>query len=108
MASARGGMSHDWCSALPGGIRLAVQISPNAKKSEVIGILDDVLKIRLQAPALEGRANEALIRFLSATLKVPKSAVVITHGHTNKRKLLEIASAQLTVQAAKQILAPDL
>jgi len=47
-------MNNSWCSDLPGGVRLAVQISPNAKCSEVIGILDDVLKIRLQAQAGQG------------------------------------------------------
>ena len=85
-------MSRTWCSPLPGGVRLAVQVMPNAKKTEVIGILDEAIKIRLQAPALEGRANEALIRFLADQLQLPKSAITLTHGQTNKRKLLEVVS----------------
>ncbi len=97
-------MTRDWCSPLPTGIRLAVQITPNAKKTEIIGILEDVLKIRLQAPALEGKANEALIRFLADTLGVPKSAILITHGHTNKRKLLEISTHIMTADAIKAML----
>ena len=85
-----------WCSALPDGVRLAVQITPNAKKTEVIGVLDDALKLKLAAQPIEGKANEALIRFLSDALKVPRSAITITHGHTNKKKLLEIKTAGLT------------
>ena len=53
-------MSRAWCSALPGGVRLAVQITPNAKKTEVIGVLDDALKMKLQAQPIEGKANNIL------------------------------------------------
>ncbi len=97
-------MSRDWCSAVAEGVRLAVQITPNAKKSEVIGSLDDVLKIRLQAQPIEGKANEALIRYIADMLNVPKSAVQITHGHTNKRKILEIHARQLTPEGVRQTL----
>ena len=100
-------MNPRWCSAVPGGIRLALQITPNAKRSEVIGVLDEVLKIRLQAQPIEGKANDALVRYIADTLKVPKSAVRITHGQTNKRKLLEISARDLTVEAVKQALMPS-
>jgi uncharacterized protein (TIGR00251 family) len=84
-------VSRSWCSSVPCGVRLAVQITPNAKKTEVIGVLDDALKLKLQAQPIEGKANEALVKFLASALKVPKSAVAITHGQTNKRKLIEVA-----------------
>lgn len=99
-------MSRDWCSALSDSVRLAVQITPNAKKSEVIGPLEDVLKIRLQAQPIEGKANEALIRYVADMLSVPKSAVQITHGHTNKRKILEIHGRQLTAEKVRHALYP--
>lgn len=89
-------MSRGWCSALPGAIRLAVQITPNAKKTEVIGVLDDALKLKLQAQPIDGKANEALIKFLAKTLSVPRGAVTITHGQTSKKKLIEVVSATLT------------
>lgn len=97
-------MNRDWCSAIPGGVRIAVHVMPNAKKSEVVGVLDDAIKIRLQAPALEGRANEALVRFLADRLGVPKSAVTLTHGQTNKRKLLEVKMAGLLPEQVQQAL----
>ena len=99
-------MSLAWCSALPAGVRLAVQVTPNAKKTEVIGVLDDALKLKLQAPPVEGKANEALIKYLAAALSVPRSAVTITHGLTNKRKLIEVKSAVLTVEEVERLLAP--
>lgn len=97
-------MMRSWCAAVPGGVRIAVQITPNAKKSEVIGIHDDVLKVRLQAQPIEGKANDALIRYLADMLNVPKSHVHITHGHTNKRKLVVIQAVQLSVDNVTKIL----
>jgi uncharacterized protein len=98
-------VSRGWCSVLPGGVRLAVQIVPNAKKTEVIGVLDDALKIKLQAQPIEGKANEALVRFLAGALKVPRGALTITHGLTNKRKLVEVMAA-LTPEAVESLLLP--
>jgi uncharacterized protein len=98
-------MSRAWCSAVTGGVRFAVHIMPNAKKSEVIGLHDDALKIRLQAQPIEGKANDALIRYVADRLGVSKTSVTITHGHTNKRKVLEV-HAKLTVEAVQEALLP--
>lgn len=100
-------MSRAWCSALPGGVRLAVQITPNAKKTEVIGVLDDALKLKLQAQPIEGKANEALVRYLAGMLSVPRGAITITHGLASKRKLIEVKSAGMAVeQVAARLLPP--
>ncbi len=96
--------SKAWCSALPAGLRLAVQIQPNAKKTEVIGVLDDALKLKLQAQPIEGKANDALIRYLAGALKVPRSAITLTHGQTSKKKLLEIRTASLTPADVEKLL----
>jgi len=88
-------------------VRIAVQISPNAKRSEVLGVFDDALKIKLQAQPIEGKANEALVKYIAGALKVARSSVAITHGHTNKRKLLEVASATLTPDAVERVLLGD-
>ncbi|XLZ69604.1 DUF167 domain-containing protein [Massilia sp. SR12] len=88
-------MSRSWCSSVPGGVRLAVQIQPNAKKSEVVGVLDDALKIKLAAQPIEGKANEALVKWLAGALGVSRSAVTLTHGQTNKKKLLVVAGVGL-------------
>jgi uncharacterized protein (TIGR00251 family) len=91
-------MSKAWCGPVANGVRIFVQITPNAKKSEIIGVLDDALKIKLQAQPIEGKANEALVRFLADLLNVPKSSVTITHGHTGRRKTIEITAGGLTVE----------
>ena len=96
-----------WCSAIAGGVRLAVQITPNAKKTEVVGVLDDALKLKLQAQPIEGRANAALVKFLAGVLSVPRSAVAITHGQTSKRKLVEVASGTLTIEDVARLLLPE-
>lgn len=88
-------MSRAWCCAVPGGVRLALQIQPNARKTAVVGVLDDVLKIKLAAQPVEGKANEALVKWLAGALGVPRSAVTLTHGQTNKKKLLQVAGVTL-------------
>jgi uncharacterized protein (TIGR00251 family) len=95
-----------WCSAIPAGVCLTVQITPNAKKSEVIGVLDGALKIKLHAQPIDGKANEALIRFIADRLDLPRRAITITHGHVSKHKLLEMNSPGLTVETVKRILIP--
>ena len=101
-------MSHAWCRPLPGGVRLALQITPNAKKTEVIGVIDEALKIKLQAQPIEGKANAALIGFLAKALGVRKSAITITHGQTNKHKLVEVAKAGLTPMDVARAFGADL
>jgi hypothetical protein len=93
---------------VPGGLRLTVQITPNAKQTEAIGVLDDALKLRLQAQPVEGKANEALIKFLARALGLPRSAVSISHGHTSKKKRIAIQSTGLTPANAERLLLPSL
>jgi uncharacterized protein (TIGR00251 family) len=101
-------VSRRWCAALAGGgVRIAVQITPNAKRTEVLGVLDDALKIKVQARPVEGQANAALVKYLAGALKVARSSVAITHGHTSKRKLVDIASAALTPDAVEGLLLGD-
>jgi uncharacterized protein len=99
-------MNREWCSVASHGVRLAIQVMPNAKKSEVVGVFDGALKIRLQAEPIEGKANDALIRYLAASLDVPKSAIKITHGHTGKRKIIEIDACSLDIDEIKRALLP--
>jgi uncharacterized protein (TIGR00251 family) len=73
-----------------GAVILAVRVQPRARKTEIAGVLDGSLRVRLQAPALEDRANEALCEFLAHLLKTPKSAVRILSGHRSRSKRVEI------------------
>jgi uncharacterized protein len=73
-----------------GTVTLNIRVQPRASKNEIAGTLGSALKIRLCAPAVENRANEALVLFLSDLLKTPKSAVRIQSGEHGRNKLVEI------------------
>ena len=84
----------DWFRvAADGRITLTLHIQPGAKKTETAGLHGDALKIRLAAPPVEGKANEALIKFIAEALKLPKSAVNFKSGQTSRRKVLEVQGA---------------
>jgi uncharacterized protein len=74
---------------------LAIKAVPNAPRSEVVGWLGDALKVKIHAPALDGRANEALCEFLAATLGLPKRAVTLVHGDKSRQKVVRIAGMTL-------------
>lgn len=73
-----------------GRLVLAVRVQPRASKDEIAGVIGGALKIRLQAPAAENRANEALVEFFAQLLKTPKSAVRILSGERSRTKRIEI------------------
>ena len=73
-----------------GGVTFTVRVVPRARKNEIVGIHGDALRIRLTAPPVEGRANEALIAFLAKRLGVRKSQVEIVVGATSRRKMIRI------------------
>lgn len=70
--------------------RITVRIIPNAKTNELVGHETGAWKIRLNAPPIEGRANEALIAFLSDVLDCSKSEIRIVRGLGSREKVLEI------------------
>jgi len=70
--------------------RIAVHIVPRASKTEIVGMHGDALKIRLAAPPVDGKANQALIAFLAAHYNVPARAISIVSGETSRRKVIEI------------------
>ncbi|MBK7647121.1 MAG: YggU family protein [Betaproteobacteria bacterium] len=77
--------------ATDGRITLTLHIQPGAKKTEFAGLHGDALKIRLAAPPVDGKANEALIKFVAEALGLPKSAVNLKSGQTSRRKVLEVS-----------------
>ena len=83
-----------------GSIVLAIHAQPGAKRTEVAGLHGDALKVRVAAPALEDRANEALVEFLAERFKVPKRNVTLLSGHKSREKRFAIAGASLDADAA--------
>ena len=82
-----------------------MRVQPRASKDEIAGEMAGILKIRLQAPAVEGRANEALIKFLAELLKTSKGAVRILSGERSRIKRLEIRG--VTKQRIERLVMQD-
>ena len=66
------------------------QIQPRSSRTEIVGFYGDAIKIRLNAPPVDGKANRELVRFLSETIGIPKSSIRIVCGQSGRRKLLEM------------------
>ena len=79
-----------WLRVAPDTVTITLHIQPGAKKTEVVGIHGDALKIRLAAPPVDGKANAALIAFIAERLGAPKARVHLKSGHSSRRKLIEV------------------
>lgn len=78
-----------------GHVSFLVRVQPRASRTELAGEWQGALRIRLAAPPLEDRANEALRRFLAARLNVPLAAVKIARGERSRNKRVEISGATI-------------
>jgi uncharacterized protein len=73
-----------------GGVRLTVRVQPRAARSEVVGAYGDALRVRLNAPPVDGAANAALVELLAGCFGVPRSAVRVVRGHSARTKLVDV------------------
>jgi len=76
--------------SVPGGVTLAVRVTPRAGRNEIVGAQGEALKVKLAAPPVEGAANAALCEFLADRLGVRKSAVTIIAGRTSRHKVARV------------------
>lgn len=72
------------------GVQFAVRVVPGASRNEVAGVQDDALKVRLAAPAVEGKANRACIDFLAGLLGVRRSSLAIASGGKSRKKTVAV------------------
>jgi uncharacterized protein len=90
-------MSAGMIRAVAAGVTLAVRAQPGAKRTAIVGIYGEgataQLKIAVQAPPVEGRANEALIAFLADTFDLPKSAIELVSGELSRSKVFLLRGA---------------
>ena len=73
-----------------GGLSFLVRVQPRASRNEIDGEWQGALRVRLNVPPVEGRANEALRRFLADCLNVPLAAVKIASGQRCRLKRIEV------------------
>jgi uncharacterized protein len=83
-------------------VSLAVWVTPGGRCSELKGVADGRLRVRVAAPAIEGRANRELCRFLAATLRVSRGSVTVTSGESGRRKTVLLRGVEL--ETARQAL----
>jgi uncharacterized protein (TIGR00251 family) len=74
-------------------IKLEVRLTPRARREEISGVRDGVLQVRVKAPPIDGRANEALRKLIAKRAGVPKSQVTIVRGERSRQKLLAVQGA---------------
>ena len=83
---------------------LRLKITPNAPTNAVLGETDGVIRLKLQAPAVEGKANAALLVFLAKALRVPKAAVSLKGGQRSRLKQVEVQGLD-GAEACRRLLA---
>lgn len=84
------GMNQTWITQSNNCVMITVHAVPRAAQDAIQGLHGDALKIRLHAPPVEGKANEALISFLSRTLNIPARDITLKNGFGQRRKVIVI------------------
>jgi len=77
-------------ASVPKSITLRLRVIPGARRDEIAGWYGDAVKVRCQAPALDGRANESVIRFLAEKLRVKRSDIELVHGEHSRGKVVQV------------------
>ena len=76
-------------------ITLTLHVQPGAKRSEIAGLHGEALKIRLAAPPVEGRANEALLKFIAGLFGVPLRQVELRQGGQSRHKVVAVTGSSV-------------
>ncbi len=85
----------NWYQSNRDGVTLHIHAQPGAKRTEVVGLHGDCLKVRLASPPVDGNANACLVEFLARRLRVKRSQITITRGLSSRRKAVFVAVAGL-------------
>ena len=98
----------DWLVDLGDHLRIEVIVVPRSSRTRVTGVHDQRLRIQLAAPPVDGKANDALVRFLAQTLDIAKAQIEITSGGNGRRKTVRLIgvsqkTALLRLSPAQQI-----
>ena len=82
-----------WARSTAGGWLLDLRVHPGARRAGIVGPLGEALRVRVTAPADDGKANAELVRFVADWLDVPRSSVRIVRGATSRSKTVEVLGA---------------
>lgn len=89
----------DWYRRDGGSLSLTLHVQPGAKRTEIAGLHGEALKIRLAAPPIEGRANEALLRFIADTFDVPLRQVELKQGGQSRHKVVMVTGSKVAPES---------
>ncbi len=81
---------------IPDGVRFRIKVQAKARREEIGGVIGDTLRVRVNAPALEGRANKAVISLLAKGLQVSKCSIKITAGERSALKTVVVTELRPT------------
>ena len=81
------------------GVTFSVRVIPRASRTEIVGLHQGALKIRIAAPPVEGAANDELVRFLSKKFKVARAAVTLVAGANSRNKVVRLANLTAATRA---------
>ena len=84
-------------------ILLKIYLQPRSSRNEIVGPHRDGVKVKVTAPPLEGKANEALLRFLAKELGISSSCIEILKGHHSREKILRISYSNALTLKRKSI-----
>lgn len=84
-----------WYRQHTDGWVLTLHVQPGAKQTQIIGLHGDALKIKLAAPPIEGRANEALLKFIAKVFEVPLRQVELKQGGQSRHKVVAITDSKI-------------
>ena len=75
-----------------GAVLVDIHVVPNASRTQADGLHDNALRVRLKAPPVDGKANQALVAWLAQTLGIPRAQITLVRGQTARRKQLCISA----------------
>lgn len=93
-----------WLREEKGDVLVSVHVQPRASRNEICSLHGDRLKIRIQAPPVDGAANAACQKILAKRLKVPKSSIILKSGTSSRQKIFRIKG--ISFNEAERILQP--
>ena len=84
-----------WYKQNKNNLTINIYVVPRSSRSEIVGIYNNYLKIKLKSPPVDNAANEELVRVLADTLKIPKKNIEILRGKNQKKKIVYVKKADL-------------
>lgn len=85
------------------GVRIRLRVQPRARRTEVAGLHGEAVKLRIQAPPVDGKANEEVVRFLAQRLGVPRSQLELVAGLSGRSKVVLVRGLDLEAVAARLV-----